>query len=70
MLPIPKDSTTLMTTFAPLFTKRVWHHIHILMVGAILAPGSRTITAPYGSWAWHKQVRSTVSSGLELGRVV
>lgn len=34
-----------MTTFAPLFTKRVWHHVQVLLVGAILSPGKRTVTA-------------------------
>ena len=34
-----------MTTFAPLFTKRVWQHVQVLLVGAILTPGKRTVTA-------------------------
>jgi DDE superfamily endonuclease len=41
----PKEFVTLMITFAPLFTKRVWRHVQVLMVGAILAPGQRTVTA-------------------------
>ena len=42
---VPKEVTTFMATVAPLFTKRVWHHVLVLGVGAILAPGNRTITA-------------------------
>jgi hypothetical protein len=41
----PKEFATLMATFAPLFTKRVWHHVQVLLVGALLAPGKRAITA-------------------------
>src|SRR6266540_2686597 len=45
MLTVPKEFAILMTTFAPLFTKRVWQHVQVLLVGAILAPGKRTVTA-------------------------
>jgi hypothetical protein len=45
MLTWPEEFATLMTTFAPRFTTRVWPHVQILMVGALLAPGTRTITA-------------------------
>jgi hypothetical protein len=30
-------------SFAPLFSKRVWQHAQLLLVGAILAPGARTL---------------------------
>jgi hypothetical protein len=29
--------------FAPLFSRRVWQHARLLLVGAILAPGARTV---------------------------
>src|SRR3712207_7432062 len=45
MLTLPKAFAILLTTFAPLFTRRVWHHVQVLMVGAMLAPGKRTVTA-------------------------
>jgi hypothetical protein len=45
MLTRPKAFSLLMTTLAPLFTKRVWQHVQVLLVGAILAPGKRTVTA-------------------------
>jgi hypothetical protein len=32
-------------SFAPLFSKRVFEHARLLMVGAILAPGKRTVAA-------------------------
>jgi hypothetical protein len=45
MLTLPKEFASLMLTFAPLFTKRVWRHVQVLMVWAILALGQRTVTA-------------------------
>jgi DDE superfamily endonuclease len=45
MLMVPKEFARFLTTFAPLFTKRVWPHVQVLLVGAILAPGKRTVTA-------------------------
>jgi len=33
----------LLAPFAPLFSKRVWQHVQVLLVGAILAPGARTV---------------------------
>src|SRR5215218_2143426 len=31
--------------FAPLFSKRVWQHAQVLLMGAILAPGQRTVSS-------------------------
>ena len=31
--------------FAPLFTERVWRHVQVLLDGAILTPGKRTVTS-------------------------
>jgi hypothetical protein len=35
----------LLAPFAPLFRQRVWEHAVVLLVGTILAPGKRTVTA-------------------------
>jgi DDE superfamily endonuclease len=45
MLTLHKELAILLTTCAPLFTKRRWHHVQVLLVGAMLAPGKRTVTA-------------------------
>jgi hypothetical protein len=42
---LPKDYYTLVAAFAPVFSKRVWQHVLVLLTGAILAPGKRTVTA-------------------------
>ena len=45
MLNLPVEFTCVMLVFAPLFSKRVFTHVQVLVVGAILAPGKRTVTA-------------------------
>jgi DDE superfamily endonuclease len=45
MLNLPAELTAFLAPFAPLFTPSVWYHAQILLVGAILAPGQRTVTA-------------------------
>lgn len=39
------DIISLIAVFAPLFSERVWSHAQLLLVGAILAPGKRTVTS-------------------------
>src|ERR671931_524439 len=45
MLAIPVALIRVIVKFAPLFSKRVWEHAQVLVVGALLAPGKRTVTA-------------------------
>ena len=45
MLSVPVTLMRLIVKFAPLFSKRVWEHAQVLVVGALLAPGKRTVTA-------------------------
>jgi hypothetical protein len=45
MLTVPVTLTQLIVKFAPLLSKRVWEHAQVLVVGALLAPGQRTVTA-------------------------
>lgn len=42
---LPKTLLSLMLPFAVLFFERVWQHSLVLIVGAILAPGKRTVSA-------------------------
>ncbi len=42
---MPVTLTRLIVRFAPVFSKRVWEHARLLVVGALLAPGTRTVTA-------------------------
>ena len=45
MLPLPTRFAGLILAFAPLFVHRSWRHAQILLVGAILTPGRRTVTS-------------------------
>jgi hypothetical protein len=42
---LPAELMNSISVFAPLFTKRVWRHVQVLLGGAILAPGKRTVSA-------------------------
>jgi hypothetical protein len=45
MLTLPDEYNTLFNQFQPFFSKRVWRIGLVMIVGAILAPGKRTVTA-------------------------
>lgn len=45
MLTLPAELLSQIVEFAPLFSKRVWEQAKVLLVGAILAPGKRTVTS-------------------------
>lgn len=45
MFPLPSAIIQVMAAFAPLFSARVFSHAQVLMIGAILAPGKRTISS-------------------------
>jgi hypothetical protein len=40
---LPTTMIQALVPFAPLFSKRVWEHAQLLLAGAILAPGRRTV---------------------------
>ena len=42
---LPSRFAAVMLTFAPLFLQRSWRHAEVLLTGAILAPGQRTVTS-------------------------
>lgn len=42
---LPSRFASIILTFAPLFLKRTRRHAQVLLVGAILAPGKRTVTS-------------------------
>ena len=45
MLTLPDEYNILLNHFRPFFSKRVWMFAVVLLIGAVLAPGKRTITA-------------------------
>jgi hypothetical protein len=45
MLTLPIEFSSVIAVFAPVFSRPVWQHVKVLIAGAILAPGRRTVTA-------------------------
>ena len=45
MLSLPIAFSRTLGIFAPVFSRPVWQHVKVLMTGAVLAPGQRTVTA-------------------------
>jgi DDE superfamily endonuclease len=45
MPPLPEAIILVLAPFAPLFSHRVWLHAQVLLLGAMLVPGARTVTA-------------------------
>jgi hypothetical protein len=42
---LPAEIILALAPFAPLFSERVWLHAQVLLLGAMLTPGARTVTA-------------------------
>ena len=45
MLLLSSSFASLIEIFAPLFDSRVWSYAQLLLVGAVLAPGKRTVSS-------------------------
>ena len=42
---LPPEFEAFIIEFAPLFSKRVFAHVQLMLIGSLLAPGKRTVTA-------------------------
>jgi hypothetical protein len=69
----------LLNPFVPLFSKRVWPHVQVLLAGAILAPGKRTVSAALRVMdlgqteqfqCYHRVLNRATWSGREASRVL
>jgi hypothetical protein len=45
MRTLPPEMVQALAPFAPPFSKRVFQHAQLLLIGAILAPGRRTLSS-------------------------
>jgi hypothetical protein len=45
MLALPITFTRAIGVFAPVFSCPLWQHVQVLLTGAVLPPGKRTVTA-------------------------
>jgi hypothetical protein len=79
MITLPAEIMTRLAPFAPLFSSRVWRHVPLLTVGAILAPGQRMVStvlrvlglshlATFSTY--HRVLNRAVWSSLAVSRVL
>jgi hypothetical protein len=45
MRALPTVMIRVLSSFVPLFSRRVWPHVQVLLIGAILTPGKRTVSS-------------------------
>jgi DDE superfamily endonuclease len=55
MRTLPADVINLIVVFQPLFTKPTWEHAKVLLLGALLARGKRTVTACLRAVGLHEE---------------
>jgi hypothetical protein len=78
MLTLPIEFMSVIVTFQPLFSRPIWRQVQVLIAGAILAPGKRTVTAVLRVMGLsqeknfqtdHRVLNRAVWSALQAGRV-
>jgi DDE superfamily endonuclease len=76
---LPPKMVQALAPFAPLFSKRVFEHAQLLFVGAILAPGRRTLSSALRARGlgrekhfhrYHRVLSRASWSSREVGRVL
>ena len=79
MFTLPDAYSTLICRFARVFSARVWRHAQVLLVGAILAPGKRTVTSALRVMGlsdeehfqnYHRVLSRAVWSSVEVSRIL
>jgi hypothetical protein len=79
MLPLPAELMNLIVVFASLFSKPVFEHAKTLLLGTILAPGKRTVTAALrvmglsshkNFQTYHRVLNRARWSALEASRIL
>jgi hypothetical protein len=79
MRALPPRMVQVLAPFAPLFSKRVFRHARVLLVGAILAPGARTVSSALRAMGldrerrfhrYHRVLSRASWSSLEASRVL
>lgn len=79
MPPLPEAIILVLAPFAPLFSHRVWLHAQLLLLGAILSPGARTVTAALRATGlatkrrftnYHRVLNRATWSGRQASRIL
>src|ERR671916_237762 len=76
---LPTKIIWALAPFAPLFSKRVWQNVQVLLMGAILAPGQRTVSSALRAMGldqekrfhrYHRVLSRASWSSLKVSRVL
>ena len=79
MRTLPATMIRVLAPFAPLFSRRVWQHVQVLVAGAILAPGRRTVSSALRAMGldqeqrfhrYHRVLSRAAWSGREASRTL
>ncbi len=79
MRTLPAEMIRVLTLFAPLFSKSVFQHVQVLVAGAILAPGRRTVSSALRAMGldqhkrfhrYHRILSRASWSSKEVGRLL
>jgi hypothetical protein len=79
MLLLPADIVAFLAPFAPLFSRPVWRHVQVLIIGAILAPGRRMVSSALRAvglshlptfQTYHRVLNRAVWSSLGASRIL
>ena len=79
MRTLPPKMVQALVPFAPLFSKRIWQHAQLLLIGAILAPGRRTVSSALRAMGldqykrfqrYHRVLSRACWSSLEASRIL
>jgi hypothetical protein len=79
MRPLPTQMIRVLLPFVPLFSKRVFGHARVLLIGAILAPGRRTVGSALRAMGldqekrfhrYHRVLSRASWSSLKVSRVL
>ena len=76
---LPPEIIKVMRPFAQVFSARIWDWVQVLVAGAILAPGKRTVTAALRVMGlkdeeqfqnYHRVLNRAKWSGLQVSRIL
>ena len=79
MRTLPTEMVRVLAPFAPLFSERAFRHVQVLLAGAILAPGRRTVSSALHAMGldqherfhrYHRVLSHAVWSSREAGRML
>jgi DDE superfamily endonuclease len=79
MRTLPVEMIRVLAPFAPLFSKRVFEHVQVLLMGTVLAPGKRTVSSALKAMGldqqkqfhrYHRVLSRAKWSSMEVSRVL